>query len=43
MEKIQNRDWQYLLESVVKLVEHEENYLKPLPKAKKKKKKKHEM
>ena len=36
MEEIQNRDWQYLVESVIKLVEHDKNHLKSLPKAKRK-------
>ena len=30
---VENRDWQYLVESVIKLVEHGKTYLKPLPKA----------
>ena len=33
MEEIQNRDWQYLVESVIKLVEHDKTHLKPLTKA----------
>ena len=36
MEEIQNRDWQYLVESVIKLVEHDKNHLKSLPKAERK-------
>ena len=36
MEEIQNRDWQYLVESVIKLVEHNKSHLKPLPKAERK-------
>ena len=36
MEKIQNKDWQYLVESVIKLVEHDKTHLKPLPKAERK-------
>ena len=36
IEEIQNRDWQYLVESVIKLVEHDKNHLKPLPKAERK-------
>ena len=36
MEKIQNKDWQYLVKSVIKLVEHDETHLKPLPKAERK-------
>ena len=36
MEEIQNRDWQYLVESVTKLVEHYKNHLKSLPKAERK-------
>ena len=35
-EEIQNRDWQYLVESVIKLVEHDKNHLKLLPKAERK-------
>ena len=33
MEEIRNRDWQYLVESVIKLVKHDKTPLKPLPKA----------
>ena len=36
MEEIQNKDWQYLVESVIKLVEHDKSHLKPLPKAERK-------
>ena len=36
MEEIQNRDWQYLVESVIKLVEHDKSYLKLLPKTERK-------
>ena len=36
MEEIQNRDWQYLAESVIKLVEHDKSHLKLLPKAERK-------
>ena len=36
MEEIQNRDWQYLVESVIKLVEHDKSHLKSLPKAERK-------
>ena len=36
MEKIQNTDWQYLAELVIKLVEHNKSHLKPLPKAERK-------
>ena len=36
MEEIQNRDWQYLVESVIKLVQHDKTHLKPLPKAERK-------
>ena len=36
MEEIQNRDWQYLVELVIKLVEHDKTYLKPLPNAERK-------
>ena len=39
MEEIQNRDWQYLVQLVIKLVEHDKTHLKPLPKAEKKYKK----
>ena len=30
MEEIQNRDWQYLVELVIKLVKHDKTHLKPL-------------
>ena len=33
MEEIQNRDWHYLVELIIKLVEHDNIHLKPLPKA----------
>ena len=36
MEEIQNRDWQYLVELVIKLVENNKSHLKPLPKAERK-------
>ena len=36
MEDIENRDWQYLVESVIKLVEHDKTHLKPLPKTERK-------
>ena len=36
MEKIQNRDWQYLVESLIKLVGHHKTHLKPLSKAERK-------
>ena len=36
MEEIQNRDWQYLVQLVIKLVEHDKTHLKPLPKAERK-------
>ena len=36
MEEIQNRDWQYLVESLIKLVERDKSHLKPLPKAERK-------
>ena len=36
MEEIQNRDWQYLVESVIKLVKHHKTHLKPLRKAERK-------
>ena len=34
MEEIQNRDWQYLVELVIKLVKHDKTHLKPLLKEK---------
>ena len=36
LEEIQNRDWQYLVELVIKLVEHDKTHLKPLAKAERK-------
>ena len=36
MEKIQNTDWQYLVELVIKLVEFNKSHLKPLQKAERK-------
>ena len=36
MEEIQNRDWQYLVDLVIKLVEHDKTHLKPLPIAERK-------
>ena len=36
MEEIQNRDWQYLVEMVIKLVEDDKTHLKPLPIAERK-------
>ena len=33
MEESQNRDWEYLLELIIKLVKHDKTHLKPLPKA----------
>ena len=36
MEEIQNRDWQYIVESIIKLVEHDKSHLKLLPKAERK-------
>ena len=36
IKEIQNRDWQYLVELVIKLVEHDKTCLKPLPKAERK-------
>ena len=36
MEEIQNRDWQYLVELVITLVDHDKTHLKPLPKAERK-------
>ena len=36
VEEIQNRDWQYLVESVMKFVEHDKTHLKPLPRAERK-------
>ena len=35
-EEIQNKDWQYIVESVIKLVEHRKSHLKLLPKAERK-------
>ena len=39
LKEAQNRDWQYLVESVIKLVENDKSHLKPLPKNERKKKK----
>ena len=36
VEEIENRDLQYLVESVIRLVEHNKSHLKPLPKAERK-------
>ena len=36
LKEIQNRDWQYLVELVIKLVKHDKTHLKPLPKAERK-------
>ena len=36
MEEIQNRDWQYLVESVTKLAAQYKSHLKSLPKAERK-------
>ena len=36
MEEIQNKDWQYIVESIIKLVEHDKSHLKLLPKAERK-------
>ena len=36
MEEIENRDWQYLVESVIKLAENGKSHLKPMPKAERK-------
>ena len=36
MEEIKNKDWQYLVKSVIKLVEYDKSHLKPLPKAERK-------
>ena len=36
MKEIQNRDWQYLVELLIKLVEHDESHLKLLSKAERK-------
>ena len=36
LEEIHNRVWPYLVESVIKLVEHDKTHLKPLPKAERK-------
>ena len=38
MKEVQNRYWQYLVESVMQLVERDKSDLKPLPKSKKKQK-----
>ena len=38
MKEVQNRYWQYLVESVMQLVERDKSHLKPLPKSKKKQK-----
>ena len=32
----ENRDYQYLVESIIKLVVHDQSHLKPLPKAERK-------
>ena len=32
LKEVQNRDWQYLDESVIKLVQNDKSHLKPLPK-----------
>ena len=36
MDEIQNRDWQYLVGSIIKLFEHNKSHLKLLPKAQRK-------
>ena len=36
MKEMQSRDWQYLVESVIQLVEGDKNHLKPPPKSEKK-------
>ena len=36
MEEIQNKDWQYLVKSVINLVKHDKTHLKLLPKAERK-------
>ena len=36
LEETQNRDWQYLVESVIKLLEHDKSHLKPLLKVERK-------
>ena len=36
MKEIQNRDWQYLVESGINLVKNDKSVLKPLSKAEKK-------
>ena len=36
MKELQSRDWQYLVESVIQLVEGDKNHLKPPPKSEKK-------
>ena len=32
LKEVQNRNWQYLVESVIKLAENDKSHLKPLPK-----------
>ena len=36
MKEVQSRDWQYLIESVITLVEHDESELRPISKSEKK-------
>ena len=37
LKEAENRDWQYLVQSVIKLIENDKNHLQPLQKKKKKK------
>ena len=36
LEKVQNRDWQYLVESVIRFAENDKSQFKPLPRNEKK-------
>ena len=36
MKEVQSKDWQYLVESMIQLVNGDKNHLKPLPKSEKK-------
>ena len=38
LKEAENRDWQYLVQSVIKLIENDKNHLQPLQKKKKEKK-----
>ena len=38
LKEAENRDWQYLVQPVIKFIENDKNHLKPLQKKKKKKK-----